>query len=230
MSLFHSKIDPFSSFTINLGPLYVERVFDSLLTKQGVNNVCRMSATARFGHYLAYLRRITGTTTRAQYAVTQFYKGHFYQQLANQSSPEENTTHFREKALCYYQTYLELTDRLDESKYYAQWQVGMLQDTLKYPWSLAEDALLKASVIDPLRGEPIKKIVDHYIRNKEWENAYPYSSTAITKFFDKNPVANRRWYVDFDAYNWRVTKTHRIISYKLGYLKEKNTANGTTIN
>jgi hypothetical protein len=165
---------------------------------------------------------------RGEYPVIQFYKGHFYQQLAQHSSNIKNIQHFRERALCFYQNYLELNDdRSDESKYYAQWQTGMLQDSLCYPWLLAENSLLKASAIDPLRGEAIKKIIEHYMRYRDWSSAYHYSTIAIEQFFDKNPVARRRWFIDFAAYNQNVIRTNRFICYKLGYLKEISAANGT---
>jgi hypothetical protein len=230
MLLFQSKIDPFSSFTINLGPLYVDRVFDSLLTRQGVKDVFRMTDGERFANYLEYLRKNTNPNSHNQYAFTQFYKGHFYQRLAHHSSSNRDGQHFREKALCYYQTYLELSGLPDESQYYAQWQIGMLQDTLKYPWLLAEDALLKASALDPIRGEAIKKIIDHYILNKEWNRAHQYSAIAMHKFFNKNPIAYRRWFIDFEAYNWRVARTHRILSYRLAHLTKKSSADGTVNN
>jgi hypothetical protein len=230
MALFQTKIDPFSSFTINLGPLYVERVFDSLLIRQGVNAVGCMGAAERFEHYLDYLKRKTNPKNHTQYAVTQFYKGHFYQQLANHSIQKDSGQHFREKALCYYQNYLELSARPEESRYYAQWQTGVLQNLLNYSWPLAEDSLVKASAIDGLRGEAMKRIIDHYVRTRNCKRAYPYSSIAINKFVDKNPVANRRWFVEFDAYDWSMLKTHRIICYKLGYITEKNTTSGTASN
>jgi hypothetical protein len=223
MPLIRPKITPFSSLTINLGPLYVERVFDSLLTKQGVENVVRMSAADRFEWYLDYLWKKTGNSNHKQYVFIQFYKGHFYDQLANHTA-QENALHFREKALCHYQSYLELGDHPQESKFYAQWQVGLLQDMLKYPWRQVEDALLKACAIDPARGEPYKKLVDHYFRVKEWRTAYSYSSIARNRYFDKNPVATRRWFVDFDAYNWNVVNLHLTICYKLRYLQEASKA------
>jgi len=230
MSLFQSKIDPFCSFTINLGPLYVDRVFDSLLIRQGVKDVFKMGNMERFGNYLEYLKKKTNPNSRLQYAVVQFYKGHFYNQLANHSGSLQDVQHFREKALCYYQIYLEISDRQDESRYYAQWQTGMLQDMLKYPWLLAEDSLLKASALDPLRGEAIKKIIEYYIQFKEWNMAHHYSTMAMGKFFNKNPVAHRRWFINFDAYNWNVARIHRIICYKLGYLTTKFPADGTVNN
>jgi hypothetical protein len=189
-----------------------------------------MSNSERFGYYLNYLKKNTKPNNHIQYTFIQFYKGHFYQQLANHSTSHRDVQHSLEKALCYYQTYLELSDRPDESQYYAQWQIGVLQDTLKYPWLLAEDALLKASAIDPIRGEAIKKIIEHYIINKQWNRAYHYSTIAMGKFFNKNPIADRRWFIDFDAYNWRVARIHRLICYKSGHLTKKIPADGTVNN
>ena len=211
---FRFRIDPFSAFTINLGPLYVDRVFDSLLTREGVKAVVQMTAAERFTLYLEYLKKNINVHNHTQYAVTQFYKGHFSQQLAVHSISQETARHFQEKALCYYQNYLELAEREEESCYYAQWQTGMLQDTLNYAWPLVEDSLLKAFSLDELRGEAVKKIIEHYIGTREWEKAYIHSKSAVEKYLDKNPVAHRRWFVDFDAYNWSVlTRHHQICLY-----------------
>lgn len=185
-----------------------------------------MGDIERLGNYLEYLKQKTRTNHRIQYSFIQFYKAHFYHQLAHHSVGRKDVQHFGEKALCYYQTYLELSDQADESKYYAQWQIGMLQDILKYPWMLVEDALLKASAVDPLRGEAVKKIIEHYIQVKEWQMAHHYSQLAMARFWGKNPVAHRRWFVDFDAYDWHIVRAHRTICNKLGYSTEKISADG----
>ena len=224
MSFFRKKINPFSSFTINLGPLYVERVFDSVLTLEGVNEVVRMPASERFERYLEYLRKKVDIGDPEHYTLIQFYKAHFCQQLANHANHQEITRHFQEKALCYYQNYLELIGHTDESLYYAQWQTGILQDSLYYPWPLVEDSLLKAYALDPVRGEPLKKLVDYHMRVKEWKTAYSYSAIALKSHFDKNPSADRRWFLEFDAYNWNVTHKHLTICYKLGYAAEAGKA------
>jgi hypothetical protein len=222
---FRSKIDPFSAFTINLGPLYVERVFDSLLTLEGIKGMVHMNGTERFTLYLDYLKTNINHHNHTQYAVTQFYKGYFYQQVAVHSVGSETARHFQEKAVCYYQNCLELAERNDESAFYAQWQTGVLHDALNYAWPLVEESLQKAAALDPMRGEPAKKIVEHYMGTGEWKKAYPQSKTAVEKYFDKNPVAYRRWFVDFDAYNWSVLTRHHTICLFLGYVREAEEAN-----
>jgi hypothetical protein len=208
---FRSKIDPFSAFTINLGPLYVERVFDSLLTKEGIKGMGQMNGAERYALYLDYLKTNIDVHNHTQYAVTQFYKGYFDQQLAAHSIGTETARHFQEKALCYYQNYLELAERDDESRFYAQWQMGELQKRLDYPWVHVEESLQRAVAVDPLRGEPTKKIVEHYMGIREWRRAYLHSRISVERYFDRNPIAVRRWFVDPDAYNTTVLSRHQQI-------------------
>lgn len=218
--LFNRQPKLFSSFTVNLGPLYVERVIDRLLTKEGVSDVVRMTATDRYEHYISYLKDGIAKSTRKQYTLTQLFMGHFYQQQAILSNREESRQHFLEKALCHYQCYLDLPAFPNEGRYYAQWQAGVLQDQLGYPWRLAECALHAATTIDPLRGEAHRYITLHYVRQRDWMTAYRYSQKAIEQFFDHNPIANRYWQVNFEAYNWSLLHTHLSICYKLGSINE----------
>jgi hypothetical protein len=226
---FRSKIDPFSAFTINLGPLYVERVFDSLLTREGVKGMVQMNGAERYALYLDYLKTNINVHNHTQYAVTQFYKGYFYHQLAVHSIGSETARHFQEKALCYYQNYLELAEREDESRFYAQWQMGELQDRLDYSWAQVEDCLQRAAAIDPLRGEPTKKIVEHYMDIREWRRAYLHSRISVERYFDKNPVAHRRWFVDFDAYNSTILARHHQICLHNTFTHGKATPETITV-
>ena len=220
MWLFASKLDPFSSFTINLGPLYAERVFDRCLTLEGIENVVRMPAKERYERYLAWLKSQIPKSNRVQYTFIQFYLGYFCHQLSNYLPERVNVLHFREKALCYYQSFLEIASNNDEGRYYAQWQTGMLQDSLHYPWPQCESSLLKANLLDPIRGEAIRKIIQHYIQKREWSTAYSYSASAVNQFLDKRPAAKRRWFIDFDAYNRNVLRTHFDICQSLGNYRE----------
>jgi hypothetical protein len=218
--LFQSKIDPFSSFTINQGPLYAERVFESLLTKLGATAVGKMNDTHRYERCLGYLKQTIAAQGRNQYAFSQFYMAYFYQRLFQHATNEKERLHFQEKALCHFQCYLDLPAVADESRFYAQWHTGLLLDELGYSWHLAEASLLAASDSDPVRGEALARIVRHHVRNREWRKAYTYSMLSIDTFFDRNPIAIRRWFVDFDAYNWTLLNTHLNICYKLELFKE----------
>lgn len=221
--LFRQQPNAFTSFTVNLGPLYVERVFDRLLTMGGIPNVARMPDADRYSHYLTYLEETVAGSTCKQYPYIQLYTGYFYQQLANQTGMENNRLHFREKALCHYRNYLDLPAIADEGRFYAQWQTGLLQEELGYSWQQAEASLLLAHALDPLRGETVHQIVRHYVQKRQWDIAYQHSFSAVRQYFDHNPIAVRRWFVDFNAYNWNVLHTHLGICYKMGYLGEAKT-------
>jgi hypothetical protein len=127
MYLFFHKINPFSSITINLGPLYLERLFDKLLIKQGHKEINKMSMADRFESHLEYLSKRIGRSSDLRYSSIQFYMGYFYQQLANYSMQIETARHCRERVLCHYQLYLNLSTCQYEGRYYAQWQSAVLQ-------------------------------------------------------------------------------------------------------
>lgn len=218
--LFNQQPKLFTSFTVNLGPLYVERVIDRLLTKQGVPDVVRMTAAKRYEHYIEYLQAGIPKSTRREYSYAQLFMGYFHQQQATLDNKEDSRRNFLEKALFHYQSYLHLPVLPDEGRYYAQWQYGVLQDQLDYPWRLAEPALHAASATDPVRGEAHRHITLHYVRQRDWTTAYRYSQKAIEQYFDHNPIANRRWQVSFEAYNWSLLHTHLSICYKLGHINE----------
>lgn len=229
MLLLHSKIEPFCAFTIDLGPQYVERVFDSLLTRQGIKQVVLMPAAERLERYLDLLHGEVHHSGRRRYAIIQFYIAHFCQQLAvvlgqsvapGESVQPDAGRHFREKAICHYESYLELAGDNAESRFYARWQSALLQYELDYPWPQIEAALLKATTFDPLRGEPLRQLIDHYCRSKSWRTAYSLSTLAMKTYLGHNPIANRRWFVDFAAYDWHLLQNHLIICYKLGRVKE----------
>lgn len=216
MSIFHSKPDPFCSFSIDLGPLYIERVFDYILTKEGIEGVSRMQDADRLVKYVDYLNLCGSKAHPPAHSYELFYKGHFYQRLARCAGLEPDNLHYCETALYHYRDYLESSHQIDESRFYAQWQTGILQETMQYPWPLVEAALAKAQSIDPLRGEPIRQIIQHYMGEKKWAKALPFSCHSVEKYFNRSPIHIRRWFVDDNAYNWNVIFTRLSISRHLG--------------
>jgi pentatricopeptide repeat protein len=221
MKLFGNNIDPFSEFTINLGPAYISRLFEMLLIKKGVADVHKLSYSDRLQKYIDLLETNNQKGNHTKRAIICFYLAHFNHQLADNLS--ESKIKFYEKAIYHYQSYLKLTKGAEQSKFYAQWQVGMLLDYLQYPWAAAQDELLKARTIDLCRGEAIKKIIDHYLSTEEWPIAYLFSSYSIEHFYDRNPIASRCWYVDFNCYNWKVLDTQIQVCCKTGKYKEAET-------
>jgi hypothetical protein len=139
----------------------------------------------------------------------QFYLGHFPQQLAFQAKWQQGRGHMQEKGLYQYEMYLELAEDTAESRFYAQWQAALLQDERNYPWPQTEKSLMKADIFDSLRGEPLKKFIEHYCHTGACKKARELNNLNIKEFLHKNPTAIRHWFVDFEAYDWHLIENHR---------------------
>lgn len=218
------KPNPFTEYTINLGPLYVERLFDSILLKAGVKDIKGDSVTGRMEGYLSILEQRAQKGGARERLFIHFYTAHFSQQAAQHSGDTETLRNYRKQALLHYQAYLKLTNGTDESRYYSQWQMGRIQHSLSYPWPIVKESLLSANVVDPFRGESIQDIIHHYISFEDWRSAYTYSQFAVSRFFNKNPIAKRRWHVSPGCYNGKVLDTHITICKNLGYWQEAERA------
>jgi hypothetical protein len=223
-------INPFSEFAISLGPAYIERLFDALLIKSGLIDLRQLPDAARLEKYILLLKNKSPNCSQREYLFIQFYTAHFYHQLSEHSPKEKDKKEFRQTALSYYRSYLDLTTGSEESRFYAQWQTGTLQILLCCPWTVAHESFLKANRIDPLRGEPIQNIITHFTMVKDWENAYLYSLFSKCHYFNRNPIAVRRWYVDFDSYNWNVLDNHIRICTHLGLFLEAEHSNKKLLN
>jgi hypothetical protein len=222
MRLFLHKLDPCTKLTLELGPQYAERLFEVLLIKDGVDHLHTMSNLQRWERCIELLKKKTARGNRKELPFVQFYMAHFYQQLSGCPMERECAARYREDALHYYRSYLIAAEGTVETRYYAQWQTGILQDQLGYHWHHIRESLLKANAIDPIRGESIKSLVLHYMSAGEWPAAYTYSQFARNNFFNRNPIAVRRWYVDFDSYNGNLLERHIAICNQLGYRAEAN--------
>jgi hypothetical protein len=84
---------------------------------------------------------------------------------------------------------------------------------IEEPWNLTHQELLKAYSIDPSRGEPIKSIIDYYLRVGEWNNAYLYSKFAKVNYHNKNPYPSRLLFVDQSLYQWKFLEAHAAASF-----------------
>ena len=74
--------------------------------------------------------------------------------------------------------------------------------------------------MDPLRAEPIKAIIDHYLSVGEWHNAYLFSKFAKVNFHGKNPYPQRLLFVDEALYIWKILEVHAAASFYTGRKEE----------
>lgn len=149
-----------------------------------------------------------------------FYTAQSYHDSASiKDNKEENEERLR-RSLKYYRERVSRTDGYAEEIYYAQYRIGTIMRIIEEPWHLTHMELLKAYQIDPLRGESIKVIIDHYLQMGDWNMAYLYSKFAKTTFHGKNPYPTRLLFVDEATYMWKFAEAHAAASYYTGRMDE----------
>jgi glycosyltransferase involved in cell wall biosynthesis len=149
-----------------------------------------------------------------------FYTAQSWHDAASiKDNREENDERLR-RSMKYYRERVSRTDGYAEEIYYAQYRIGTIMRILEEPWHLTHMELLKAYQIDPLRGESIKVIIDHYLQMGEWNMAYLYSKFAKTTFHGKNPYPTRLLFVDEATYVWRFAEAHAAAAFYTGRMDE----------
>ena len=137
-----------------------------------------------------------------------FYTAQSYHDSACvQDNRPENEERMR-RSLKYYKERVSRSDGYPEEIFYAQYRIGTIMRVTEEPWPLTMSELLKAYSIDPLRGEPIKVIIDYYLQVGEWHNAYIFSKFAKANFHGKNPYPQRLLFVDESLYIWKFLESH----------------------
>jgi glycosyltransferase involved in cell wall biosynthesis len=149
-----------------------------------------------------------------------FYTAQSWHDAASiKDNKEENDERLR-RSLKYYRERVQRPDGYAEEIYYAQYRIGTIMRILEEPWHLTQMELLKAYQIDPLRGESIKVIIDHYLMMQDWHMAYLYSKFAKTTFHGKNPYPTRLLFVDEATYVWKFAEAHAAASFYTGRMDE----------
>jgi len=149
-----------------------------------------------------------------------FYTAQSYHDSA--SIPDnrmENEERLR-RSLKYYKERVSRTDGYEEERFYSQFRIGTIKRALEFPWAETMSELLKAYSMDPLRGEPIKAIIDYYLSVGEWNNAYLFSKAAKGTFHGKNPYPTRLLFVDESLYTWRILEVHSAACFYTGRKQE----------
>ena len=149
-----------------------------------------------------------------------FYTAQSYHDSASlPDNKAENEERLR-RSMKYYKERIGRSDGYEEERFYSQFRVGTIMKNLEYPWSETSQELLKAYSMEPLRGEPIKSIIDHYLMVGEWNMAYLYSKFAKVNFHNKNPYPTRLLFVDESLYIWRFLEVHAAASFYTGRKEE----------
>jgi len=137
-----------------------------------------------------------------------FYTAQSYHDSATlPDNREENEERLR-RSMKYYKERVNRLDGYEEERFYSQFRIGTIMTALEMPWSETHEVFMKSYAMDPLRGEPIKAIIDHYLMTQEWHLAYVYTKFAVTTLHGNNPYPTRLLFVDEALYNWKFLEVH----------------------
>jgi glycosyltransferase involved in cell wall biosynthesis len=149
-----------------------------------------------------------------------FYTAQSYHDSASiPDNREENEERLR-RAIKYYKERVNRNDGYGEEVFYSQYRIGTIMRTMESPWAETHQELIKAYSMDPLRGEPIKTIIDYYLQVGEWNNAYLYTKFAKVHFHGKNPYPQRLLFVDESLYVWKFAEAHAAACFYTGKMDE----------
>ena len=149
-----------------------------------------------------------------------FYTAQSYHDSASLPDNKEENEERMRRSMKYYRERISRTDGYAEEVFYSQYRVGTIMRILEEPWNLTHQELLKAYAMDPLRGEPIKTIIDYYLQVNEWNMAYLYTKFAKVNFQGKNPYPTRLLFVDEALYVWKFAEAHAAACFYTGRMDE----------
>ena len=149
-----------------------------------------------------------------------FYTAQSYHDSASLPDNKEENEERMRRSMKYYRERISRTDGYAEEIFYSQYRVGTIMRILEEPWNLTHQELLKAYAMDPLRGEPIKTIIDYYLQVNEWNMAYLYTKFAKVNFQGKNPYPTRLLFVDEALYVWKFSEAHAAACFYTGRMDE----------
>lgn len=159
-----------------------------------------------------------------------FYTAQSYHDSANIPNNHFENNERRRRAIYYYTERVNDINGYHEERYYSQFRIGTLMMGMNKPWTDCKNALLKAYLLDPLRGEPIRLITEYYQQVGEWHMAYLYSKIGITTYHNNNPYPHRLLFIDKHYYNWRAAELHAYSSAQTGRMQEATKAFNETYN
>lgn len=137
-----------------------------------------------------------------------FYTAQSYHDASSIKDNEMENRERMRRAIHYYRERLGYSEGHYEERFYSQFRIATLLDRLGEPWYKVKEEALKAYNIDPIRGEPLKFIIEHYQRNGDWNMSYLYSTMAVNTYHNKNPYPNRLLFIDQTVYTWRFLELH----------------------
>jgi len=202
----------------------IENAKNIVTSNNGQNMPPNTTLFERLKYYVSLLDQEKVHIKKGEKQIISFCTGYYHQQAAKFSKDNDEKNKFLNKAISNYRLFVTSSKDNKEMLYYAQWQIGVILQTLKHNWDEVQEAFFKAHHFDPSRGETIKQIILYYITQKQWSIAYIFSSFSKNHFFNQNPHPQKRLDVDHPFYNWKALDLHVAVCCNLDRIEEAEKA------
>ncbi|HWK07370.1 MAG TPA: hypothetical protein VNS58_27245 [Puia sp.] len=180
--------------------------------------------TREFNYFLTLWSKMQKNNRNAAYGYDLF-AGYYFFKIALRLPREEDARDYYQFALEYYGRFLKSANQDKDSRYFIQWQMGLIQDRLDGDWKEVKSLLLKASKTHAGRGEAMLYIIKHYVGLQDWDMAYKFSLPARKRYHGKQPV-NCQWFTDPELYDWKILNLHASICFHMGNVTEAESVLG----
>lgn len=199
------------------GPNHIDDLFEYLFNLEKNMALCLLE---RYKKYVALLNTNKINSYIPKKWQINFLKGYLHQQVGYYTEEIERKNELYTYSLNNYKTFLDYKKGEKDFQFFAQWQLGVIQELLNFSWAEVEITYLKAFEVYPQRGESIRNILYHYYNLRDWKIGYIYSSFCINHFYGSIPLGNKTWHIDTYFYTWRILYYHIQICLSLGKIEE----------
>lgn len=150
------------------------------------------------------------------------YTAEIYYELAERTIHREKTAEYLKQSLCYYEEIakLDLTLIARRERYGIFNTIAYIKSYCGHPEHETNAALLQAYSMDKRHAEPIHTVIGSYIKRKQWNIAYLYSSFAMSNHHGNEPKDPKMSKVNSKIYQWEILLDHSMICVYSGRLEE----------
>lgn len=132
-----------------------------------------------------------------------FYTAQSYHDSACIVGNEPENQERLRRAIKYYKERIDHNSGYPEERFYAQFRIGTIMYRLQRPFHEVEEQMMQAFRIDPVRGEPMNVLIEHYQQLGDWNMAYFYSKFCHSTYHNNNPYPHRVLFLDSKLYEWK---------------------------
>jgi hypothetical protein len=148
------------------------------------------------------------------------YIGDSYTSAALAARSRENRRKWLLEAEKYYLEALSADRKERHESYVVYEQLSEIKSSLGREWSEIRSALLDAYAADTRHAEPFIHIIKEYVRKRQFDEAYLYSSFAVLEYHGRTPSGMDIGHVKPSVYQWELLYYHLLVCTNSGRIEE----------